>query len=838
MTSVPRRFDRCRSSKRFCAEKLCCKSEKAEATFHCDDCNTDQCYDCVTSIHQHNSKFEFHDRSHIVPTSFELLCQISTADSSRQCTGLNFADLHCEICNINFCFTCFEFYHRGPRRTHRKTSFKDFKARESQRNLETIVKPISPVDTEDTSLTFVSCPQIQIDQEVTSSMDSFNSVNSRHSQNGSIPDLCLNSNEKDIINIEEELAASQIDEYHYNSRSFMLLDGQEKLQVDDVDDFLIKLGCDEDEQVKVVSIFGNTGDGKSYTMNHTFFSGKEVFKTSAHQDSCTIGVWASYDPITKAIVIDTEGFLGVTANQNQRSRLLLKILAVSDVVIYRTRAERLHNDMFQFLCDASTAYTKHFSLELQAAAKRCGKSTSDLHPSVIIFHETTNTRVLGEDNGGKPAESDLLDKFQQLDCHMYFKDLKYIGTRTKGNKTDFKKFQAELQQQLENKSHRAARRPEVVYTTLKNLNDKFSGEIEKPVYGTFPDQMFTCSVKCLCCGESCCLSMNHKSNQSHNTDKRCKYQHQFGNKVYLCKRCWMGGKQNVVVLKTSESKDNAWMGFAKYVWAGEVLECPHCGVIYRSREKWYGNSHPEEAVTMDIRHVWPDGLQNLQGAQNAARKLVDGIHYIADSISSVGSGPTKMLSDWMADKIAPEYWVPNAQIKECSICSVKLENEQKHHCRACGKGFCDSCSSHRRPVPERGWGENETVRVCDNCFQTDAMAGSADSTGSNSQTTARRVGEAVTSAIGVAASTFNYPLGMLKDTARPAYWVPDADIKSCCVCKEQFGPKRAIHHCRACGKGVCETCSPNKLPVPIRGWDYPVRVCTKCEKKADELGST
>lgn len=42
-------------------------------------------------------------------------------------------------------------------------------------------------------------------------------------------------------------------------------------------------------------------------------------------------------------------------------------------------------------------------------------------------------------------------------------------------------------------------------------------------------------------------------------------------------------------------------------------------------------------------------------------------------------------------------------------------NEQKHHCRACGHGFCDECSSKKKPVPERGWGQ-DPVRVCDECF--------------------------------------------------------------------------------------------------------------------------
>jgi len=76
---------------------------------------------------------------------------------------------------------------------------------------------------------------------------------------------------------------------------------------------------------------------------------------------------------------------------------------------------------------------------------------------------------------------------------------------------------------------------------------------------------------------------------------------------------------------------------------------------------------------------------------------------------------------------------------------------------------------------------------------------------------------------------------MIKDSARPAYWISDNDIKQCIVCVQEFGPKLKIHHCRACGNGVCENCSPNKRPVHIRGWDYPVRVCKKCENKADRL---
>lgn len=155
--------------------------------------------------------------------------------------------------------------------------------------------------------------------------------------------------------------------------------------------------------MKVVSIFGNTGDGKSHTLNYTFFGGKEVFKTSALQTSCTVGVWAAFDPVHNAVIIDTEGLLGVSTNANQRTRLLLKVLAVSDVVIYRSRADRLHNDLFEFLGDASQAYSKHFTEELKAASMKTKiDQLSVLGPAVIVFHETLHT--------------DTLNKGKQISC--------------------------------------------------------------------------------------------------------------------------------------------------------------------------------------------------------------------------------------------------------------------------------------------------------------------------------------------------------------------------------------------------------------------------------------
>lgn len=98
------------------------------------------------------------------------------------------------------------------------------------------------------------------------------------------------------------------------------------LQVRDESEFVDKLGCGDVAGVKVVSIFGNTGDGKSHTLNHILFGGESVFYTSKSPSSCTVGVWAAYDPTLSLIALDTEGLLGAASNQNQRMRLLLKVM--------------------------------------------------------------------------------------------------------------------------------------------------------------------------------------------------------------------------------------------------------------------------------------------------------------------------------------------------------------------------------------------------------------------------------------------------------------------------------------------------------------------------------
>lgn len=43
--------------------------------------------------------------------------------------------------------------------------------------------------------------------------------------------------------------------------------------------------------------------------------------------------------------------------------------------------------------------------------------------------------------------------------------------------------------------------------------------------------------------------------------------------------------------------------------------------------------------------------------------MLDGVSYLTEAVVNAGTQPTKILTSWVADKIAPSYWRPNNEIK-------------------------------------------------------------------------------------------------------------------------------------------------------------------------------
>lgn len=53
---------------------------------------------------------------------------------------------------------------------------------------------------------------------------------------------------------------------------------------------------------------------------------------------------------------------------------------------------------------------------------------------------------------------------------------------------------------------------------------------------------------------------------------------------------------------------------------------------------------------------------SLKDNNNAAQRLIDGMNFMAQSMSELSLGPTKAVTSWLTDQIAPAYWKPNSQI--------------------------------------------------------------------------------------------------------------------------------------------------------------------------------
>lgn len=175
---------------------------------------------------------------------------------------------------------------------------------------------------------------------------------------------------------------------------------------------------------------------------------------------------------------------------------------------------------------------------------------------------------------------------------------------------------------------RAPRTCEFIFSCMDMLNQIFNSEIETKPTSIFPDEYFSCSSHCESCGKKCEQSMNHGGR--HKNASSCVLTNKLQNFVYLCKvrdafDCfhqtidWMQicshgslGPEKFLVPKPVSSSESALAGAFSYIWRGFVIECEKCGILYKSREYWYGNDTPNThpKLIQKVIHYWP-GDQSL-----------------------------------------------------------------------------------------------------------------------------------------------------------------------------------------------------------------------------------
>ena len=66
----------------------------------------------------------------------------------------------------------------------------------------------------------------------------------------------------------------------------------------------------------------------------------------------------------------------------------------------------------------------------------------------------------------------------------------------------------------------------------------------------------------------------------------------------------------------------------------------------------------------------------------------------------------------------PSPWVLDSSTDDCMLCHSPFSIfKRKHHCRVCGKIFCDSCSDFRIELPTSLYGSQDGLqRVCFLCY--------------------------------------------------------------------------------------------------------------------------
>ncbi|XP_042351672.1 FYVE, RhoGEF and PH domain-containing protein 6-like [Plectropomus leopardus] len=93
--------------------------------------------------------------------------------------------------------------------------------------------------------------------------------------------------------------------------------------------------------------------------------------------------------------------------------------------------------------------------------------------------------------------------------------------------------------------------------------------------------------------------------------------------------------------------------------------------------------------------------------------------YTRKKISFISGKPPEEIELRNCDDGAPlgskaPIWIPDPRTTMCMICTCEFTlTWRRHHCRACGKVVCQSCSSNKYCLE---YLKNQLARVCDQCF--------------------------------------------------------------------------------------------------------------------------
>jgi FYVE zinc finger len=139
---------------------------------------------------------------------------------------------------------------------------------------------------------------------------------------------------------------------------------------------------------------------------------------------------------------------------------------------------------------------------------------------------------------------------------------------------------------------------------------------------------------------------------------------------------------------------------------------------------------PDEVYGPNFEHWWID----VRGACLETFPTLDGYQVYAghqplngDTMYSINvTGLHQRQVHRIKDLVGIRHWRHDTVSEKCQGCQTAFTFfTRRHHCRRCGKIFCNTCSNHTMTVPDAlirpgGGPERGHVRVCNGCFRARA----------------------------------------------------------------------------------------------------------------------
>lgn len=101
-----------------------------------------------------------------------------------------------------------------------------------------------------------------------------------------------------------------------------------------------------------------------------------------------------------------------------------------------------------------------------------------------------------------------------------FNSIQYVGLQTVNNVVNYEQLRSAIETELNN-TVRSARKADLVYNALRNLDEYFSNKTGNFSDTLLPEQYFTCPFKCLLSDSRCNNSMGHvREGKRHSSNTR------------------------------------------------------------------------------------------------------------------------------------------------------------------------------------------------------------------------------------------------------------------------------------------------------------------------------